>query len=71
MHRRVGLEGRRLAKRVGVGPASQLWTFKGERYGLWTRNGYGKRFIVRAEEILTALIELQRAIHAFALSLIT
>jgi hypothetical protein len=31
-------------------------------------HGYGKRFIVRAEEILTAFLELQRAIHAFAVS---
>ena len=29
-------------------------------------HGYGKRFIVRAEKILTALEELQRAIHEFA-----
>ena len=27
-------------------------------------SGYGKRFIVRAEEILTAFLELERAIHA-------
>jgi hypothetical protein len=27
-------------------------------------HGYGKRFIVRAEEILTAFIELQAAIRA-------
>ncbi len=33
-------------------------------------HGYGKRFIVRAEEILTAFVELQRAIHEFAVSLI-
>ena len=30
----------------------------------------GKRFIVRADEMLTAFVELQRAIHAFAVSLI-
>jgi len=29
----------------------------------------GKRFIVRAYEILTALVELHRAIHEFAVSL--
>jgi hypothetical protein len=29
-------------------------------------HGYGKRFIVRAEEKLTAFMELQRAIHEFA-----
>jgi hypothetical protein len=34
-------------------------------------HGYGKRFIVRSDEILTAFVELQRAIHEFAVSLIT
>jgi hypothetical protein len=34
-------------------------------------HGYGKRFIVRSDEILTAFAELQRAIHEFAVSLIT
>ena len=34
-------------------------------------HGYGKRFIVRAEELLTAFVELERAIHAFAVSLIS
>jgi hypothetical protein len=34
-------------------------------------HGYGKRFVVRAEEILTAFLELQRAIHEFAVSLIS
>lgn len=33
-------------------------------------HGYGKRFIVRADEILTAFMELERAIHEFAVSLI-
>jgi len=33
-------------------------------------HGYGKRFIVRADELLTAFVELQRAIHEFAVSLI-
>ena len=33
-------------------------------------NGYGKRFIVRADEKLTAFLELERAIHEFAVSLI-
>jgi hypothetical protein len=32
--------------------------------------GCGKRFIVHADEKLTAFLELQRAIHAFAVSLI-
>ena len=30
----------------------------------------GKRFIVRAEEILTAFVEMERAIHEFAVSLV-
>jgi hypothetical protein len=33
-------------------------------------HGYGKRFIVRAEELLTGFVELQRAIHEFAVDLI-
>jgi hypothetical protein len=32
-------------------------------------HGYGKRFIVRADEMLTAFLELERAIHKFAVSL--
>jgi hypothetical protein len=31
----------------------------------------GKRFVVRADEKLTAFVELQRAIHEFAVSLIS
>jgi hypothetical protein len=34
-------------------------------------HGYGKRFVVRADEMLTAFLELQMAIHAFAVSLIS
>jgi hypothetical protein len=34
-------------------------------------HGYGKRFIVRADEKLTAFVELETAIHAFAVSLIS
>jgi hypothetical protein len=33
-------------------------------------HGYGKRFIVSADEILTAFLEVERAIHQFAVSLI-
>ena len=33
-------------------------------------HGYGKRFIVHADETLTAFVELQRAIHEFAVSLV-
>ena len=34
-------------------------------------HGYGKRFIVRADELLTAFVELQTATHKFAVSLIS
>jgi hypothetical protein len=33
--------------------------------------GDGKRFIVRADDKLTAFVELQRAIHHFAVDLIS
>ena len=33
-------------------------------------HGYGSRFIVHADQILSAFAELQRAIHQFAVSLI-
>jgi len=33
-------------------------------------HGYGKRFIVRADELLTAFLETERAIHQFAVDLI-
>jgi len=44
-----------------------------ERRTIWIvdANGYGKRFIVRSDEKLTACLELQRAIHEFAVSLIS
>ena len=34
-------------------------------------HGYETRFIGRAEEILTAFVELERAIHEFAVSLVS
>ena len=34
-------------------------------------HGYGKRFIVHADEILTAFLEAERAIHEFTESLIS
>ena len=34
-------------------------------------HGYGKRFVVRADEKVTAFLELERAIHDFAVSLIS
>ena len=39
---------------------------------IWIADAHrdGKRFVVRADEKLTAFLELQRAIHEFAVSLI-
>jgi Protein of unknown function (DUF1232) len=34
-------------------------------------HGYGKHFIVRANEILTGFLEMERAIHKFAVTLIS
>ena len=33
--------------------------------------GNGKRFVVRADELLTAFVELERTVHEFAVSLIS
>ena len=40
---------------------------------IWIVNTHrdGKRFIVHADEMLTAFVELERAIHEFAVSLIS
>jgi hypothetical protein len=44
-----------------------------ERRTIWIvdAHGYGKRSIVRAEEKLTAFMELERAVDEFAASLIS
>ena len=42
---------------------------KGRTIWIVDAHGYGKRFIVRADEKLTTFVELQRAIHEFAVSL--
>jgi hypothetical protein len=34
-------------------------------------HGYGKRFVVHSDEILTAFLEAERAIHQFAVSLLS
>jgi hypothetical protein len=44
---------------------------KGRTIWIVDAHGYGKRFIVRAGEKLTAFVELQSAIHAFAVTLIS
>ena len=45
--------------------------FRGANNLVVDAHGYGKRFIVCADEILTAFLELERAIHEFAVSLIS
>jgi len=44
---------------------------EGQTIWIVDAHGYGNLFIVRADEILTAFAELQRAIHEFAVSLIS
>jgi hypothetical protein len=51
------------------------WVSAVDREGrtIWIADahGYGKRFIVRADEKLTAFLELEKAVHEFAVSLIS
>jgi hypothetical protein len=47
---------------------SQPWILAGERFGLLMHIAPESRFIVRADEKLTAFVELERAIHKFAVS---
>jgi hypothetical protein len=44
---------------------------KGRTIWIVDAGGYGKRLIVRADEKLTAFVELETAIHEFAVSLIS
>ena len=44
---------------------------KGRTIWIVDAHGYGKRFVVRADEKLTAFVGLQRAIYEFALDLIS
>jgi hypothetical protein len=49
--------------------ASQQWILAGERSGLLTRIGDdGQRFIVHADDKLTAFLELERAVCIHLLS---
>jgi hypothetical protein len=51
------------------------WVSALDDYGrpVWIVDAHrdGKRFVVRAEEILTAFLEGERAIHQFAVSLLS
>jgi len=44
---------------------------KGRTIWIVVAHGYGKRFVVRADEKLTALLELERAIHELTVSLVS
>jgi len=58
-----------LNKADGVGAASQPWILRGEQSGLLTHIATdGKRFVVRADEKLTAFLELERAVCIHLLS---
>jgi hypothetical protein len=48
-------------------------SYRLERTKIWIvdAHGYGKRFIVRSDEILTAFLELQREINQFAVRLVS
>ena len=50
---------------------AQLWISKDERFGLSTRIATESVSSFRAEEILTAFLELERAIHEFAVDWIS
>jgi len=43
---------------------------KGRTICIVDAHGYGMRFVVRADQILTAFLELERAIHEPAVSLV-
>jgi hypothetical protein len=53
-----------------LGWASELDS-EGRTIWIVDAHGYGKRFIVRADEILIAFLEAERAIHQFAVSLLS
>ena len=52
---------------LGLSPGN----LEGRTIWIVDAHGYGKRFIVRADEMLTAFLELERANHQFAVSLIS
>jgi hypothetical protein len=57
------------AKPDSVGGAFQPSIIRARTICIVDAHGYEKRFIVRADEILTAFLELEQAIHEFAMSL--
>jgi len=67
--------GKIIANRLNEAGRSLGWVSAVDREGrtIWIvdAHGYGKRFIVRSDEKLTAFVELERAIHEFAVGLIS
>jgi hypothetical protein len=57
-----------LSKPVGRGAACQRWLARGARSGSQTPHRDGKRFVVRADEKLTAFIELESSTSEIAQS---
>jgi len=55
----------------GAGGWVSALDLEGRTIWIVDAHGYGKCFIVRADEMLTAFVELERAIHEFAVSLIS
>jgi hypothetical protein len=53
------------------GDFPKRWNLRGRTIWIVDAHGYGKRFIVRADEILPAFVELEREIHEFAVDLIS
>ena len=51
------------AKSGGVGATSQPLNSEGRTIWIVDAHGYGKRFIVRADELLTAFLQLESAIR--------
>jgi hypothetical protein len=50
--------------------ASSLSTRKGRTIWIVDAHGYGKRFIVRADELLTAFMELESAIRSNCIDIV-
>jgi len=58
------------AKPVEAWAAVSTLDSSGRTIWIVDAHGYGKQFIVRSDEILTVFVELETAIHEFAVSLV-
>jgi len=62
--------GSRREKKTGVSPLSKIaLVFVRLDHVARPHRDYGERFIVRSDELLTAFLELERAIHELTVSL--